>query len=103
RNASYVANMRELDLPVGPITGPWWHVGRYPLNPGVETVSADGKSIVTLPLLRTNGTEIGGLRWATEPNSFCHVFADYAFMFTAIPVGPEETRVISKWLVAKGA
>jgi len=103
RNAAYVAHMHKLGLPVGPVAGPWWHVGRYPLNPGVATVSADGRPLVAQPLLSTNGAEIGGLRWATEPNSFCHAFADYAFMFTALPAGPEETRVISKWVVAKEA
>jgi len=103
RNTAYVTSMRELGFPVGPVAGPWWHVGRYPLNPGVATVSPDGKPMVAQRLLEANGTEIGGLRWATEPNSFCHVFTDHAFMFTAIPAGPEETRVISKWLVANEA
>ena len=103
RNAAYVAEMRQLGFPVGPAVGPWWHVGRYPLNPGVATVSPDGNSLVTQRLLPATGAEIGGLRWATEPNSFCHVFSDYAFMFTALPAGPEETHVISKWLVAKDA
>lgn len=103
RNAAYVAQMQELGFPVGPAAGPWWHVGRYPLNPGIQTVSADGKPVVAQRLLGMNGTEIGGLRWAVEPNSFCHVFSDYAFMFAAFPAGPEETRVICKWLVAKDA
>jgi glycine betaine catabolism A len=103
RNASYVASMEKLGLPVGPEAGPWWHVGRYPLNPGVESVSLDGQPVVKRRLLDTRGEALGGLRWATEPNSFCHAFADYAFMFTAIPVGPEETRVVSKWLVPKDA
>jgi Rieske 2Fe-2S family protein len=103
RNSAYVDRMRELGLLVGPEAGSWWHVGRYPLNPGVATVSPDGKPLVTQRLLQADGGEIGGLRWATEPSSFCHVFADYAFMFTALPVGPEETRVISKWLVPKEA
>jgi glycine betaine catabolism A len=103
RNAAYVAKMQELGFRVGPETGLWWHVGRYPLNPGVQTVSADGQPLVAQQLLSTNGTEIGGLRWATEPNSFCHAFADYMFMFAALPAGPEETRVISKWLVASEA
>jgi glycine betaine catabolism A len=103
RNAAYIDRMRELGLPVGPEAGSWWHVGRYPLNSGVATVSPDGASLVTQRLLHADGTEIGGLRWATEPNSFCHLFADYAFMFTALPAGPEQTLVISKWLVAKEA
>ena len=103
RNAAYVEAMRARGLAVGPETGLWWHVGRYPLNPGVESVSMDGKAVVGPRLLETGGEAIGGLRWATEPNSFCHAFTDYAFMFTAVPVGPQETRVISKWLVPQEA
>lgn len=38
-----------------------------------------------------------------QPNNFCHAFSDYAFMFSAIPSGPQETRVVSKWLVHKDA
>ncbi|MBV8743273.1 MAG: aromatic ring-hydroxylating dioxygenase subunit alpha [Sinobacteraceae bacterium] len=103
RHEAYLATLQQLGLPPGPAAGSWWHVGRYPLNPGVTTVSPDGKALVSQQLLQTGGAEIGGLRWATEPNSFCHVFADYAFMFTVIPVGPEESRVVSKWLVARDA
>ena len=103
RNAAFVSSMRELGLPVGPVAGPWWHVGRYPLNPGAETVSMNGRTVVPQRLLETNGTCVGGLRWATDPNTFCHAFTDYAFMFAAIPTGPEETRVVSKWLVPKEA
>jgi Rieske 2Fe-2S family protein len=103
RNAAYVEAMRGIGLAVGPEVGSWWHVGRYPLNPGVESVSPDGRAVVKSRLFAPTGAAIGGLRWATEPNSFCHVFSDYAFMFAALPVGPQETRVISKWLVAKEA
>jgi len=30
---------------------------------------------------------------------FGHVFADYAFFFRLLPIGPEETLVTAKWLV----
>ncbi|MBS0578132.1 MAG: aromatic ring-hydroxylating dioxygenase subunit alpha [Proteobacteria bacterium] len=103
RNADYVAQMQRLALPVGPAQGSWWHVGRYPLNPGVHSVSMNGQEVVAKRLLETHGAPIGGLRWATEPNSFCHAFADYAFMFAVVPVSPTESRVISKWLVAQDA
>jgi Rieske 2Fe-2S family protein len=63
----------------------------------------NGRAVVRQRLLETNGKCIGGLRWATDPNSFCHLFTDYAFMFVAIPIGPQETRVVSKWLVPKEA
>jgi Rieske 2Fe-2S family protein len=103
RNADYVAQMDRLGLAVGPATGSWWHVGRYPLNPGVHSVSMTGREVVAKRLLETHGAAIGGLRWATEPNSFCHAFSDYAFMFTVVPVSPTQSRVISKWLVPKEA
>lgn len=103
RDAAYVESLQGLGLAVGPESGLWWHVGRYPLNTGVESVSLSGRAVVTPRLLETHGAPVGGLRWATEPNTFCHVFSDYAFMFAAIPVGPQETRVVSKWIVAKDA
>lgn len=103
RSASYVEAMKARGMAVGPESGRWWHVGRYPLNAGVESVSLDGKAVIKQRLLDTAGEPIGGLRWATEPNCFCHAFADYAFMFSAIPIGPQETRVVSKWLVPKEA
>jgi phenylpropionate dioxygenase-like ring-hydroxylating dioxygenase large terminal subunit len=47
--------------------------------------------------------EIGGARWSTEANSFCHLLPDYCFMFSVFPIGPEETLVVSKWLVHRDA
>lgn len=101
---NYQAKMAALGLPTEFVAGGgWWQAGRYPLNPGVESISMDGKSVVGRRLIAVPEKEIGGLRWATEPNSFCHVLGDYAFMFSAIPAGPQETLIVSKWLVAKDA
>jgi Rieske 2Fe-2S family protein len=47
--------------------------------------------------------DIGSMRWALEPHSFAHATADTVFMFSAMPTGPEETVVTSKWLVHKDA
>ncbi|MBS0420001.1 MAG: aromatic ring-hydroxylating dioxygenase subunit alpha [Proteobacteria bacterium] len=95
--------LRSRGLSADTQAGSWWHVGRYPLNPGIETVSMDGRPVVSTPLMDTGGHPLGGFRWATDPNTFCHAFSDYVFMFSALPVGPEETRVISKWLVSSQA
>lgn len=73
------------------------------MNPGFETISLDGRPLVGRRITAIETAEIGGLRRAAEPTSFCHVFADYAFMLAAIPVGPQETRVLSKWLVHQDA
>jgi Rieske 2Fe-2S family protein len=102
-NLRFAARVAELGLSTAPVQGAWWHAGRYPLNPGMESVSMDGKPVVARQLGAEGGTEIGGVRWAIEPNNFCHVLPDYAFMFSAIPVSPQETRVVSKWLVHKDA
>jgi Rieske 2Fe-2S family protein len=102
RGAAFTATMAELGLPVGPAAGDWWHIGRYPLNAGMESLSMDGRAM-TPRLLQCDGKAIGGLRWATEPNAFCHGLTDYVFMFAAYPIGPQETRVVSKWLVPRAA
>ena len=103
RYVRFAEKLRRLGLKADPVESDWRHAGRYPLNPGFETISSDGRPLVSRRLTEIDEAEICGLRWATEPNSFCHVFADYAFMFAAIPVGPQETRVVSKWRVHQGA
>lgn len=99
----FLATMSRLSLPVTPLEGSWWSVGRYPLNPGMESISPDGKPAVKRRLTSIEDPGIGGVRWATEPNSFCHVLPDYAFMFSAIPIAPQETIVVSKWFVHRDA
>jgi Rieske 2Fe-2S family protein len=103
RDAEYAAKMQRLGLSTAPASDAWWHVARYPLNPGVESISPDGKPVVRRPLIETTETEIGGVRWATEPNAFCHVFRDYCFTFSVFPISAEETIVVSKWFVKKDA
>ncbi|ABQ67299.1 Rieske (2Fe-2S) domain protein [Rhizorhabdus wittichii RW1] len=101
--ARYAERMAAAGLEVGPRSGDWWHVARFPLNPGAKSFSLDGTPLVAKPMVEACGGDIGTLRWATEPNSFCHAAGDNAFMFSAIPTGPMETTVIAKWLVHKDA
>jgi glycine betaine catabolism A len=103
RTRDFLDKLSRLGLPPAPLEGEWWSVGRYPLNPGMESISRNGKLVVGRRITALQELGIGGVRFATEPNSFCHVLPDYAFMFTAIPVGPQETMVVSKWLVHKDA
>lgn len=95
--------MAEAGLPVGPVEGDWWQAIRFPLNPGCASMTMDGRPVVSRPMCGVEGGDIGSLRWALEPHSFAHAVGDHAFMFTAWPTGPEETVVISKWLVHKDA
>ena len=100
---NYLARLKALGLSAEFVSGSWWQAGRYPLNPGIETISMDGKPLVRHRLVEHSEPEVGGFRWATEPNSFCHATSDHAFMFAAIPVAPQETLILSKWLVHKDA
>ena len=100
---NYADRMAAAGLEIGPDEGPWWNIGRFPLNEGSLSFSLDGAALVAKPMVDAYGGDIGTLRWATEPNSFCHAAGDSAFLFAAFPTGPMETTVIAKWLVHEDA
>lgn len=99
----FAREMTAAGLEIGPNDGPWWQIGRFPLNRGSVSFSFDEKPLVTKPIVEANDGSVGTLRWAIEPHNFCHASGDSVFMFSAYPVGPMETRVVSKWLVHKDA
>ncbi len=100
---AFAQRMALLGITTAPANGEWWHVERYALNPGMESISQDGRPVVRRRLVASEEPEFGGFWWAMQPNSFCHALADYAFIFSVVPLGPEETRVDSTWLVHKDA
>lgn len=91
--------MVEADLAATPIEGDWWQLARFGLNPGVETLSMDGKPLVKKPMLARDDTHVGSMRLAVDPHSFLHATTDHVFLFNAMPVGPTETHVHAKWIV----
>ncbi|MEP6657477.1 MAG: aromatic ring-hydroxylating dioxygenase subunit alpha, partial [Betaproteobacteria bacterium] len=95
--------MTSCGLEVGPVEGDWWQASRFSLNDGSVSLTMDGLPSVKKTLGRVGDGDVGTLRWALEPNSFCHALGDYVFMFSAMPTGPQETIVTSKWLVSKDA
>jgi glycine betaine catabolism A len=99
----YFERLAGLGLPTTAEQGSWWQSGFYPLNPGIETISMDGQPVVKRRLIDSKDKELGGYRWATEPNAFGHALVDYAFMFSVIPIGPQETKIVSKWIVSRDA
>ena len=66
-------------------------------------MTMDGKRAVSKLMCPVGDGDIGSLRWAIEPHSFCHSTGDFTFMFTCIPVTPKETLVLGKWIVHKDA
>lgn len=95
--------MEAAGLPTGPVEGPWWQAMRFPVNEGATTLSMDGKPACTKLMCDAEGGDIGTMRWALEPHCFAHATADVTFLFSALPIGPEETVVVAKWLVHKDA
>jgi len=99
----YFEKIASMGFPTKAAATHWWQAGFYPLNPGIESISMDGKPVVNRRLIESSESELGGFRWATDPNSFAHALVDYVFMFSVIPVGPQETHILCKWLVPKDA
>lgn len=99
----FKSRMSQLGLAVGPVDGAWWQAMRFPLNDGAITLSMDGKPACTKLMCDVADGDIGTMRWALEPHCFAHATSDVVFMFSAMPTGPQETVVISKWLVHKDA
>jgi Rieske 2Fe-2S family protein len=100
---AYNARMAEANLLMGPVEGEWWEAIRFPLNEGFASMTVDGRHVVKTLMCEQGDGDIGSLRWAIEPHSFCHATSDHLFMFSALPLGPNETLVVAKWLVHKDA
>jgi Rieske 2Fe-2S family protein len=103
RQEDFQARLAGLGLPIGPVEGAWWQAVRFTLNDGFQSMTLDGRPSVKKLMCEVGDGEIGSLRWSIEPHGFAHATADQIFMFSAVPVGPRETRVVSKWLVHKDA
>ena len=92
-----------LGLPMGPAGEDWWQAVRFPLNEGTVAMTMDGQFNVAKLMCEAGGGDTGSMRWAIEPNVFCHSTSEYTFAFTAMPISPTETHVVSKWLVHEDA
>jgi Rieske 2Fe-2S family protein len=103
RYAAFNDRMGEAGLPVGPADGDWWQARRFPLNEGCVSMTENGQPSVKKLLGQVGDGDIGSMRWALEPHSFSHAVGDFVFSFSAMPTGPLETVVTSKWLVNKEA
>ena len=103
RIKAYEAAMDAAGLLQTPIEGHWWQVARFALNEGCVSISGDGQHLSKKLICDANGGDIGSMRFALDPHCFVHCTADHVFMFSAMPVGPNETHVYSKWYVHKDA
>ena len=100
---SYRARIAALGLGIGPFAGPWWDIERFALKPGQLSLTMDGRFGLQKLMVEAGDGDIGSLRWAIEPHSFCHSTADITVSFSAMPTTPGETAVTCKWLVHEDA
>jgi Rieske 2Fe-2S family protein len=103
RSDLFFQRMKELGIDTTTHVADWWQIGRIPMKEGYVSFSLDGKPLVKKPLTQLGNGDLGSLRWAIEPNNFCHVTSDCVFMFNANPTGPLTTTVTAKWLVHEHA
>jgi glycine betaine catabolism A len=99
----FAAAMEASGLPQQAVEGHWWQIARFALNEGCVSISKDGKHLSKKLMCDVNGGDIGSMRFALDPHCFVHCTADGVFFFSAMPVGPNETHVTSKWYVHKDA
>ncbi|RJS94410.1 aromatic ring-hydroxylating dioxygenase subunit alpha [Salinisphaera sp. Q1T1-3] len=74
-------------------------ITRTPLVEGTVSMTPDGQQGVGQLMGRLTSPDMGSLRILHLPNSWNHVMGDHAVVFRVIPIGPQETRVTTKWLV----
>jgi glycine betaine catabolism A len=103
RSKEYDAQMDALGFPHAALEGPWWQMGRFPLNEGIKTISMDGEHLVKKLLIEANDGSVGSLRWAVDPHMFAHATSDQVFTCSFMPVSARETHAHSKWFVHKDA
>lgn len=103
RLKAFYTRMDGLGFPHVAVEGHWWQIARFALNEGCVSISDDGQHLCQKLLCDADGGDIGSMRFAIDPHCFVHCTADGIFMFSALPVGPGETHVYSKWFVHKDA
>jgi glycine betaine catabolism A len=90
--------MRELDTrPTG------FMVSHAPLDGAGKSYSPGGESVCRKLLGSMATDRFGDLHLHLQPNSWFHLLADNAVVFSVLPLGPEKTFLRSTWLVHEDA
>jgi Rieske 2Fe-2S family protein len=75
---------------------------RYPLRPGVESYSLDGKSVAK-PMGAHRDFDAGVLGLVVYPNFWMDAVSDYMWTMRVTPLSPSKCLVDLAWLVDKSA
>ncbi len=83
-----------------PFVGDSFHFAvRYPLRPGVESYSTDGKPIAK-PMGSHKDFDAGVLGLVTYPNFWMDAVADYMWTMRVTAISPSSTKIDLTWLVS---
>jgi phenylpropionate dioxygenase-like ring-hydroxylating dioxygenase large terminal subunit len=75
---------------------------RYPLRPGVQSYSLDGKA-VAIPMGEHKDYDAGVLGLVVYPNFWMDAVSDYMWTMRVTPVSPSKTIIDLTWLVDENA
>ena len=76
---------------------------RMPLLGDSVSFTMSGHAAVARPLAELGTSRIGTQMLFHFPSIWLHVLDDHACTFQVLPLGPQETRLTSRWLVHKDA
>ncbi|PKF77169.1 Rieske (2Fe-2S) protein [Vibrio sp. vnigr-6D03] len=76
---------------------------RMPLKDGVSAMTMNGEVGCKKLMGRINTPDLGSMRILHLPNSWNHAQGDHLIAFQVIPVAPQLSKVITKWVVHKDA
>jgi phenylpropionate dioxygenase-like ring-hydroxylating dioxygenase large terminal subunit len=96
-------NQRGLATELVEVTpGTTTYAVRYPLRPGVESYSVDGKK-VSIPMGKHTDQDAGVVGLVNYPNFWMDAVSDYVWTMRVTPINPPTTHVEFCWLVDKDA
>lgn len=80
-----------------------YRVQRIPLNEGAESFTLSRAVASSKPMVESEDRALGSLLLFHYPNTWNHFLSDYAVTFVVTPIGPQQTRVDTTWLVHEDA
>jgi len=80
-----------------------YRVQRIPLTDGAESYTLSRGTASAKPMVDVDEKALGSLLLFHYPNTWNHFLSDYAVTFVVTPLGPQETRVDTTWLVHEDA
>ena len=101
----HIARCEAAGLPSKYLLGPdgQWRFVRIPFLGDAVSYTMDGKQAVNRRIGTMPFDNAGSCLLYHYPNSWNHFLSDQALTFRILPVGPQETHLVTTWLVHKDA